>query len=64
VRLVTTLQDKHSHREGCLLFAVHAFSDEMKDVQDEEVLKKYFILHNFQDVFPAEILELALNTNI
>jgi len=44
VRIVTTMQDKRSFRKGCVLFVVHIFSDKGKDIEDDEVVKKYAIL--------------------
>lgn len=55
MRIVTSMQAKHHSRKGCVLFAVHVSSDKGKDV---EVLKRYPILQQFQDIFPAEISEL------
>ena len=57
--MVTTMQETHSHRKGCVLFAVHIYSDKGKDVEDVECMKRYLILHPFQDVFSAEISELS-----
>ena len=44
-RMVTIMQAKCNHRKVCLLFLVHISSDEGKDVEDEEVLKRYPILY-------------------
>ena len=44
VRMVTTIQEKCSHRKGCVLFVVHISSDKCKDVEDVEVMKRYSIL--------------------
>lgn len=53
------MQEKRSHTKGCVLFAVHISSDKGKDVEDVEVLKKYLVLQQFQDVFSTNILELS-----
>ena len=45
-------------RKGCVLFVVHIFNERGKDVEDVEVLKRYLVLQQFQDIFPVEILEL------
>jgi len=37
VRMVTSMQEKCSHRKGCKLFAVHIFSDKSKEVEDADV---------------------------
>ena len=50
VRMVTTMQGKCSYRKGCVLFAVHIYSDTRKDFQDPEVLKRYPILDYFYHV--------------
>jgi len=55
--MVTAMQAKHSHRKGCVLFAVHISSDKGKDFEDAKVLRRYLILQLFQDVFPTEILQ-------
>lgn len=55
VRMVTTMEEKNRHKKGCLLFLVHISNGKGKDVEDDEVLKKYLVLHQFQDVFPVEI---------
>jgi len=47
VRMVTTMQEKHSCRKGCVLFGVHVSSDKGKHVEDAKVLKMYFVLHHF-----------------
>ena len=58
VRMVTAMQENRSHKKQCVLFAVHIYSDKGKDVEDAEVMKKYLILQQFQDVFLTKILEL------
>jgi len=37
------------------LFVIHISSEKGKDVEDDEVLKRYPILQQFQGVFPIEI---------
>jgi len=44
VRMVIVMQAKCSCRKGCVLFAVHVSSDKGKDVEDDVVLKWYFVL--------------------
>lgn len=44
VRMNTNMQAKCSHRKGCVLFVVHIFSDNSKDVEYVEFLKSYSIL--------------------
>ena len=44
MRMVTSMQAKHSRRKGCVLFVVHISSDKGKDVEDVEVIKRYSIL--------------------
>ena len=55
--MVTVMQTKHGCRKGCVLFSVHISSDKSKEVKDENVLSRYRFLQQFQDVFPAKILE-------
>ena len=57
--MVTAMQAKHSRGKGCVLFVVHISSDKGKDVEDENLLKRYPILHQFQEVFVLDISELA-----
>lgn len=57
VRMVTTMQVKCSRRKGCALFVVHIYSDKAKEVEDEDVLSRYPVLQQFQDVFLADISE-------
>lgn len=57
VIMVTTMQAKHSRRIGCMLFAVHISSDKDKEVEYADVLSRYPILQQFQDVFLANISE-------
>jgi len=42
-----------------VLFAVHISSDKSKEDKDAEVLSRYSILRQSQDVFPAKISELS-----
>lgn len=58
VRMVRTMQEKCSRRKGCVLFFVHISSNKGKEVEDEDVLRRYPILQQFQDVFPKEIAKL------
>ena len=44
MRIVTTMQENHSSRKGCVLFVVYISSDKGKDVEDVEVLKRYLVL--------------------
>eukprot|EP00253_Pinus_taeda_P005252 PITA_05252 len=57
VRMVTTMQAKHSCMKGCMLFLVHISSDKSKEVEDADVLSRYPVLQQFKDVFPKDILE-------
>ena len=41
VRMVIAMQEKHSHRKGCVLFIVHISSDKGKEVDDVDVLSRY-----------------------
>ena len=40
-----------------MLFVVHISSDKGNDVEDVEVLKRYLVLEQCQDMFPTNILE-------
>jgi len=51
------MQEKHSHRKGCVLFVVHISSDKGKEVEGANFLSRYPVLQLFQDVFPEEISE-------
>ena len=53
--MLTVMQVKCSHRKVCVLFTVHISRDKGKDVEEVEVLNKYSMLQQFQDVFPAKI---------
>jgi len=55
--MLIVMQENNSHKKGFLLFAVHVSSDKCKDVEDEKLLKRYSVLQQFWDVFPAYILE-------
>jgi len=55
---------KRSHRKGCVLFAVHISSDKGKEVKDADVLSRYPILQQFQDVFLVEISEFPLHREV
>ena len=44
VRMVTTMQVKHSRRKGYMLFIVHISSDKGKEVDDVDVLSRYPVL--------------------
>ena len=55
MRMVTTMQAKHSFRKGCVMLAVHISINKGKDVKDAERFKRYPVLQQFQDVFLAEI---------
>ena len=52
VRMVTTMQAKHSCWKGCLMFVVNIYIDKGKEVEDVDVLKIYQVLQKFEDVFP------------
>ena len=52
------MQEKRSRGKGCILFAMHISSDKGKEVEDADVLRRYPILQEFQDVFPEDITEL------
>ena len=56
--MVIAIQEKRSHRKGCVLFAVHTSSDKGKEDEDAKVLSRYPVSQQFQDVFPTEISEL------
>lgn len=44
MRMVTSMQAKHSHRKGCLLYTLHISSGKGLDDDDGEVLRRYTIL--------------------
>lgn len=58
------MQTKHNYRKGCLLFVVNISSVKGKDVEDEEVLKKYHVLQQFRDMFLAEIPQLPSHREV
>jgi len=41
------MQEKHSCRKGCSLFAVHIYNDKGKEVEDADVLSEYPVLQQF-----------------
>lgn len=53
--MATTMQAKHSHGKGCVLFSMHISNDKGKDVEDEKVFRKYPFSQQFQGVFRVEI---------
>lgn len=57
VTMITSMQAKHSHRKGCVLFVVHISSEKVNNVEDAEIFKRYPILQQFYDVFYIEALE-------
>jgi len=42
-----------------VLFVVHISNDKGKEVEDEDVLRRYPLLQQFQDVFPVDISKLS-----
>jgi len=40
-----------------VLFVVHISCDKGKEVEDADVLRRYLVLQQFQDVFPEDISE-------
>jgi len=56
--MVIDMEEEHSYRKGCVNFVGDVSSEKWKDVEGDEVLKKYHVFQQFLDVFPAEILEL------
>lgn len=44
VRMVTTMQEKRSHRKRCKIFVVHIFIDKNKEIKDADVLNRYPLL--------------------
>jgi len=57
VRMVTTMKAKCRRRKGCKLSAVNISSDKGKEVEDVDVLDRYLVLQQFEDVFPEDITE-------
>jgi len=51
------MQEKHSCKKGCVLFFGHISSDKGKEVENADVLSRYPVLQQFQDVFPVDISE-------
>jgi len=41
--MVIDMQEKHSSKKGCAFFMVHISSDNGKDVNDAEILKRYLV---------------------
>jgi len=62
--MVTTMQAKHSCKKGFVMFAVHISSDKGKDVEDEEIFRRYPVLKQYQDVFPAEVPKLPAHRGV
>ena len=44
VRMVTSMQAKHSCREGCVTFVAHISNDKGKEVEDADVFNRYPVL--------------------
>ena len=44
MRMVTTMQEKCSHKKCCVLLAAHISSDKGNGVEDVELLKRYIVL--------------------
>jgi len=42
-----------------VLFSLHISSDKGKEVEDADVLSRYLVLQQFQDIFPEDIIELS-----
>lgn len=38
---MTTMQEKHSHKKGCVLFVMHISREKGKKVEDADVLSRY-----------------------
>jgi len=43
LRMVTTRQEKHNRKKRCVLFTVHTSSEKGKDIEDVEVLRRYWV---------------------
>lgn len=56
--MVTTMQAKCSHKKLYLLYAIHVSSGKGED-EDDEGLRRYHVLQQFQDVFSKYFLELS-----
>lgn len=55
VSMVIAMQEKCSHKKGCVLFSLHISGDKSKEVEDVDILRRYPVLHNLKDVFPEDI---------
>eukprot|EP00253_Pinus_taeda_P020658 PITA_20658 len=64
VSMVISMQEKRSHKKGCKLFVDHISSDKGKEVEDVDVLNKYPVFQQFQDVFPEEITKFSLHREV
>ena len=64
VRQISTLQMKNSLCKGCKLFAVHVMNDEHMNKEDKLKFDDIPILKEISDVFPEEILGLALKREL
>jgi len=51
IRMVKIMQEKCNHWKGCVLVAVHIYSDKGNDVDDVEVLSKCLVSHSFRIYF-------------
>jgi len=47
-----------------MLFVVHISNEKGKEVEDEDVLSRYPILQQFQDVFPANISKIPPHSEV
>jgi len=57
VRMVTPMQEKHSHRKGCMLLVVHISSEKGKEVEDVKFTSMFW-----KEVFVGLGIELAFST--
>eukprot|EP00253_Pinus_taeda_P009466 PITA_09466 len=57
LRMARTIQAKHSSRKAPKLFVAHISSDKGKEVDDEDVLRRYLVLQQFKYVFRSDIIE-------
>eukprot|EP00253_Pinus_taeda_P009960 PITA_09960 len=57
VTMITTMHAKCSCIKICVVFGVKISSDKGKEVEGADVLSKYPVLQQFQDVFPKDITE-------
>jgi len=53
--MVIAMQARCSIKKGCVLCFVHISSEKGKEVEDVDVLSRYLVIQQFQDVFPAKI---------